>query len=50
MLYIFNRLREEVVSDAPGIRILCPSRQTVRAEGLQNVFENHEVLMKLWEK
>ena len=28
----FKRLKEEMVSDAPGIRILCPTRWIVRAQ------------------
>ena len=50
MLYILSRLREEVLSDASVIRILYPICWTVRAEALQNVFKNYEVLMELWEK
>lgn len=49
---IFDRLRGEMVSDAPGhgIRVLCPTRWTVRAEALQSILENYEVLMELWEE
>ena len=47
---ILDRLREEMVSDTPGIRVLCPTRWTVRAEALQSVLENYEVLMELWEE
>ena len=34
--------------DTPGIRVLCPTRWTVRAEALQNILENYEVLHELW--
>ena len=29
---IFERLNEEMASDSPGIRVLCPTRWTVEAE------------------
>ena len=47
---IFDRIRGEMASDAPGIRVLCPTRWTVRAEALQSILENYEVLMELWEE
>ena len=47
MLYILSRLREEVLSDVSVIRILCPTCWIVKAETLQNVFKNYEVLMEL---
>ena len=47
---IFDRLREEMISDAPGIRVLFPTRWTVRVEALQSALENYEVLIELWEE
>ena len=45
---IFKRLKEEMASDTPGIRVLCPTRWTVRAEALKNILDNFNVLLELW--
>ena len=34
--------------DTPGIRVLCPTWWTVRAEALQSILENYQVLLELW--
>ena len=34
--------------ESPGIRILCPTRWTVRAEALRVILENYDVLQSLW--
>ena len=47
---IFDILREKMVSNAPGIRILCPTCWTVRAEALQGVLENLKFLIELCEE
>ena len=46
----FRRLKEELASDCPGIRVLCPTRWTVRAEALQSILDNYSVLCELWEE
>lgn len=33
--------------DSPGIRVLCPTRWTVRAQALQSILTNYEVLQML---
>ena len=33
----------------PGIRVLCPTRWTVRAQSLKSVIDNYEVLLDLWD-
>ena len=45
---IFKRLKEEMGSDSPGIRVLCPTRWTVRAEALKSILDNFNVLLELW--
>ena len=35
---------------SPGIRVLCPTRWTVRAQALQNILANYEVLQMLREE
>ncbi len=37
-------------ADSPGIRVLCPRRWTVRAQALQSILANYEVLQLLWEE
>ena len=44
----FQRLKTEIAPDTPGIRVLCPTRWTVRAEALQSILENYQVLHELW--
>ena len=45
---IFKRLKEEMGSDSPGIRVLCPTRWTVRAEALKSILDNFNVLLEIW--
>ena len=45
---IFKRLKEEMGSDSPGIRVLCPTRWTVRADALKSIIDNFNVLLELW--
>lgn len=45
---IFSKLKKEIAPAAPGVRVLCPTRWTVRADALHSIVENYEVLNKLW--
>ena len=36
--------------DDPGIRVLCPTRWTVRADSMKSIICNYEVLDELWKK
>ena len=47
---IFKRLKEEMGSDSPGIRVLCPTRWTVRAEAFKSILDNFSVLLELWDE
>ena len=44
---------QQIMSDEdttrPGIRLLCPTRWTVRAEAMHSIIMNYDVLMELWE-
>ena len=44
---IFLRLKEQLQCSAPGIRILFPTRWTVRADSIKNVLDNYFVLREL---
>ena len=37
-------------NDSPGIRILCSTKWTVRAQALQSILTNHEFLQMLWDE
>ena len=47
---IFQRLKDELAPLDPGIRVLCPTRWTVKAEALKSIVDNIEVLQHLWEE
>ncbi len=36
--------------DTPGVRVLCPTRWTVRADSLKSILDNFKVLQELWEE
>ena len=46
---IFNKIKNDVTAGSPGIRILCPTRWTVRAESLISISENYQALIIIWE-
>ena len=49
----FQRLKLEMPEDSSahgGIRVLCPTRWTVRAQALKSIIDNYEVLQKLWDE
>ena len=46
----FETLKAEIAPDTPGIRTLCPTRWTIRAEALKSVVDNYEVLNQLWQE
>ena len=46
---ILFQLEEEMGSDTPGVRTLCPTRWTVRAESLHSILANYEHILLLWE-
>ena len=45
-----QKLKEQMPDDIPGIRVLCPIRWTVRAQALQSILANYEMLQMLWEE
>ncbi len=47
---IFKQLKEEVACDGSGIRVLCPTRWTVKAEALNSIINNFSVLLELWDE
>lgn len=47
---LFTKLKEELQPELPGMRVLCPTRWTVRADSLKSVLDNYLVLQELWEE
>ena len=47
---MFDRIKEAISPETTSFRVLCPTRWTIRAAGLQSVINNWKVLQKLWEE
>ena len=48
---IFQRLKETLpAGSTPGIRVLCPTRWTIRAESIHSIIANYETLERTWEE
>lgn len=45
---IFDKIKSDIAPGNPGIRILCPTRWTVRASSMQSIIENYAILQELW--
>ena len=41
---IFHKVKDDIVCESPGVRLLCPTRWTVRAAALASISENYTVL------
>ena len=46
----FTKLKEELQPELPGMRVLCPTRWTARADSLKSVRYNYIVLHELLEE
>ena len=47
---IFAHAKESLAPDTCGIRSLCPTRRTVRADTLKSIIENYQVLQETWDE
>ena len=47
---MFTKLKEQLQPELPGMRVLCPTRWTGRADSLKSVLDNYIVLQELWEE
>ena len=45
---LFQKLKNDIACESPGIRLLCPTRWTVRAAALTSISENYVVLRDTW--
>ena len=47
---LFHNIKGEMAPGSPGIRTLCPTRWTVRADSMHSIIQNYSVLQELWEQ
>ncbi len=47
---LFEDITDEISSCSPGIRALCPTRCTVRADSMKSIIDTYNVLNGVWEK
>ena len=47
---MLQNVKEQMSENSPGIRVLCPTRWTVRDQALQSITANYEALQMLWEE
>ena len=47
---LFEKLKSELAPESPGVRVLCPTCWTVRADALESIISNYSVLQELWEE
>ena len=45
---MLQSIKQHMQEDSPGIRVLCPTRWTVRAQALQSIIANYNILQELW--
>ena len=46
----FKVLKDQLAPGTRGVRILCPTRWTIRADSLSSILDNYQVLQELWEE
>ena len=47
---IYRKLKESLPASSTGIRVLCPTSWTVRADTLSSIISNYEALQNTWEE
>lgn len=47
---LFEDIKDEMSPGSPGVRVLCPTRWTVKADTMMSIIQNYTVLTKLWDK
>jgi len=45
---LFKNLKEEISPGGVGVRVLCPTRWTVKAESINSIISNFNVMQDLW--
>ena len=44
---LFDEIKDDIASGTPGVRVLCPTRWTVRADSVLSIIQNYTVLNEL---
>ena len=47
---VLHRVKEQTSDSSPVIRVLCPTRWTVKANALHSILDNYHALQLLWEE
>ena len=47
---LFRHIKGQLAPDTPGVRVLCPTRWTVRADSMESTMKNYTVLYELLEQ
>ena len=46
---IFENIKKDPLNTSPGVRVLCPTRRTVKAATFSSISENYNALQMTWE-
>ena len=47
---IFRDIKDNVAPGNPGVRVLCPTRWTVRADSMHSIIQNYSIIQRLWDE
>lgn len=47
---LFNVIKDDITPGNTGIRTLCPTRWTVRADSMLSIIKNYSILQELWDQ
>ena len=47
--HLFREIKDQLAPDCPGVRVLCPTRWTVRADSLKSIVTNYTAFDELWD-
>ena len=50
MKSFLGKIKEEINVGSPGIRTLCPTGWTVKAESMASISENYKALQMKWDE
>lgn len=47
---LFKSIKGDIAPGTPGVRVICPTRWTVKAESMLSIIQNYTVLQELWDR
>jgi len=47
---LLQQIKQDVQAGIPGVRVLCPTRWTIRADSIKSILENYVYLLELWDE